>query len=135
MRLNNDIKHLTELGQVVEFPVYNQGFSTYKSMLRNILYENFGLNISGTLEYSDDEENFYVVVIQTYDLGQNAIPNHENRVVTELRTNFEIDPKQELMPQLKRLEEVIKSLQGEAISIVKSRDTAEYASAVSPGDV
>jgi hypothetical protein len=39
------------------------------------------------------------------------------------------------MPQLKRLEEVIKSLQGEAISIVKSRDTAECASAVSPGDV
>jgi len=107
MHHKRQIQVLTAKGKWVDFPHYRRDFEMYKSLLREVIKENFGPLTYKTLDYDRDSQCFWLTLkvdgLMTHSL-KDEWPSRD-RIGMTLTFQARIDPRQDLLPQLQAIEE------------------------------
>ena len=114
MRKKQEITKLEELANsdTIEFPSANNQFSRFRKKLRYVIDENLGIGVGNTLEYLPSSQVFYVTIEAS---GVLLMPSERDDIIdganTTLKLDMLIDPRESLLPQIKRIIEFQEALQ------------------------
>lgn len=107
MRMKKEIQQLEKMSENIEFPKPPPGFSRFRDELYAVINENCGYPIAKTLEYYEYEEKFYVVCEgagKPFTLRERVNPLDDfNMSLTRV---VDINPREPLLPQIERINEV-----------------------------
>ena len=109
MKNQKQIQHLTTQAPPT-FPKYDYNFEQYTSTLQTILHDNFGSQISNTLEYDPHEQKYFLQLTEHQPTHRSV----QNRpIILELSLTYTLNPQEPLTPQLQHLQNTIHELNQE----------------------
>lgn len=112
MRHKRQIQVLTNKGKDVPLPKHDYQFTTYTSMLREVLEENFDYSVHKSLEYDDYDQVFWVTLkvdgLMTHQL-RDEWPSRD-RIGMTLSFKAMIDPRADMMQQLYAIKEQLEHM-------------------------
>ena len=114
MRQRQALADLNDLQKTVVFPAAESSeFQTFRGKLRKLIEANFDHPTDHKLEYSYDEQVFWLEITYGSMLAgpiSDNVDEDDKRTGMTLRRLVEIDPKEPLQPQIKMAMEVADKL-------------------------
>jgi hypothetical protein len=118
MRKKKDIAKAMELRDSGEFqfPVYSPKWDRFRAMLRDVLDENLGYDVSRGLSYDEHERKFWIELSDGVVVGGYA---------GSMRCQFSFDPSGDLQTEIDRVGTEIRAWREACVSTRVAADRAE----------